>query len=56
MANRLPKTNDIPTDGDDRPAGGTNPLSGPVIVIVVLVVVALVVGILLVMMAQHAAT
>lgn len=36
MAIRAPKDEDFPTDGDDRPAGGTSPLSGPVVVLAVL--------------------
>ena len=35
--------NKVPTDGDDRPAGGTNPLSGPVLVWATLGVVGIIV-------------
>jgi hypothetical protein len=36
MSIRAPKDEDFPTDGDDRPAGGTSPLSGPIVVLAVL--------------------
>jgi hypothetical protein len=44
MSIRAPKDEDFPTDGDDRPAGGTNPLSGPVVVLAVLGVVGAIVA------------
>jgi len=54
MAVRPPQDSEHPTDGDDRPAGGTNPLSGPVLIWAIFIVVAVILAVIVAMIFSQA--